>query len=481
MQIYDAGPHNITSLLATFTADNNDFKTNFYARPLNSNTNHVLIKVAIGQAGSPGEFTVYNFTYQTKGLCIEDQQPCRSINELNCYAPEQRCNGAWDCKSGADERGCFGCAPDHFRCRNNIFCYKYEDRCDGDHQCVDKSDELECDKWMCNSANGTFLCQNGRCIYEQWVCDGANDCEDNSDEINCPSGLSSRRVITTAVLGATLCCLLLVMALGCACKLYTLHTAAYRGSYRFGGPPAHSAAVRRRRRQRHRSSYNLSSFIRRLRAETDPPGSESCDVAAPQHSVAPPTYNQTMGLVDEYEQRQLAFIEHVRSILSQQQQDSASSNLTSMTIVPSSTSMNRVNSRRGHRHRHQRSSEEARHRRRHRQSVNSSQAGLDMSRRALAEGQETAGQLASGAEAQRPVQPPKTINPSSANLRDKIARLIKDIVVHHGDTINYVQLADAGVGSNGGRVEEQQQRQDQQPNTSQNSNSSEDDVPLIQP
>ena len=39
-------------------------------------------------------------------------------------------------------------------------------------------------------------------------------------------------MITTAVLGGTLCCLLLVMALGCACKLYSLHTVGYRNNMR---------------------------------------------------------------------------------------------------------------------------------------------------------------------------------------------------------------------------------------------------------
>lgn len=36
---------------------------------------------------------------------------------------------------------------------------------------------------------------------------------------------------------------------------------------------------------------------------------------------------------------------------------------------------------------------------------------------------------------------------TSVNLRDKIAKLIKDIVVHHGDNIQYVQLADQLNGS----------------------------------
>lgn len=33
-----------------------------------------------------------------------------------------------------------------------------------------------------------------------------------------------------------------------------------------------------------------------------------------------------------------------------------------------------------------------------------------------------------------------TSQQSSANLRDRIAKLIKDIVVHHGDNIQYMQL-----------------------------------------
>lgn len=106
----------------------------------------------------------------------------------------------WDCHNGADERGCGPCKPKEFRCQNDIFCYRFEDRCDGDHQCIDKSDELNCNAWFCNSNNGTFLCDNGQCVYEQWVCDGTNDCIDGSDERNCPTPFT-RRVITTAVLG----------------------------------------------------------------------------------------------------------------------------------------------------------------------------------------------------------------------------------------------------------------------------------------
>ena len=95
------------------------------------------------------------------------------------------------------------------------------------------------------------------------------------------------------------------------------------------------------------------------------------ELPQPHHSIAPPTYNQTMGLVDEYEQRQLAFIEHVRNILSQQQQQGGATPsttlgnpLASISLIPtvgssSTTTVHRVTSgggtgRRSHSSRHQR-------------------------------------------------------------------------------------------------------------------------------
>lgn len=38
---------------------------------------------------------------------------------------------------------------------------------------------------QCGTHNGTFLCDNGRCIYESWTCDERDDCGDNSDEQFC--------------------------------------------------------------------------------------------------------------------------------------------------------------------------------------------------------------------------------------------------------------------------------------------------------
>ena len=212
LSIYD-GPTTSSTLLARFTQSHNDFNKNFNGRVINSNTNRVLIVFhtqsmkyqqllktnrQIKQLDDPAQqqqFMGFNLTYQIKGFCIEDQLSCNSLHELNCYSKNQTCNDVWDCHNGADEKGCGLCKPDQFRCRNHIFCYRLEDRCDGDHQCIDKSDELNCDRWFCNSDNGTFLCNNGRCVYEQWVCDGTNDCDDGSDEIDCPTSFTSRRVI----------------------------------------------------------------------------------------------------------------------------------------------------------------------------------------------------------------------------------------------------------------------------------------------
>lgn len=501
LTIYDGGNRQ-APIMAKFTSSNNDFKSNFYAKVFNSKTHELYIQFQTSQL-KPNSLVGFNFTYQIKGYCIENQKTCNSIYEQNCYSPQQRCNDVWDCNNGADERGCGDCAPDRFRCKNSIFCYRLEDRCDGDHQCIDKSDELNCDKWNCNSANGTFLCANGRCIYEQWVCDTANDCEDNSDEINCPSGLASRRVITTAVLGGTLCCLLLVMALGCACKLYTLHTATYRGSYRFaqaapGQPVSLVGSRSRRRMSRHRQS-NLSSFIRRLRTEHQPVRSEtnstllsnientqstntltsSNELPLPHHLIAPPTYNQTMGLVDEYEQRQLAFIEHVRSILSQQ-----NGNLINLSAQnpPASTTIYRIN-RRSHRHRHHRDPER---RRRHRHANN--QINFDMNRRGLNENEapepcRIARPECSVITAARPEtsQGQAQAKTSSVNLRDRITKLIKDIVVHHGDNIQYVQLADQQQQIPSPPPPQPPQTSEQRDENATSQNNSEDDVPLIQP
>ncbi len=339
ISIYDGDTAN-DPLIVHVSSENNDLK--YLSRTYNSRTSSIYVVFSSTDRNmavidtDPLAYSGFNLTYQVKGLCIENQSSCSSKSnqmikdELNCYDVSQRCDGAWDCHSGTDERGCSSCSPVMFSCKNRNYCYRYEERCDGEHQCMDKSDELDCDSWFCNSDNGTFLCANNRCIFEQWVCDGTNDCEDGSDELNCPIPFT-RRVITTAVLGGTLCCLLLVMALGCACKLYTLRSIEYRANRRFTAPEvsiSHITQLRTNRaRQPHprRRSFSLLNLLNRIRRNQNPSApataentlirSASMSSLECNHSIAPPTYNQTMGLVDEYEQRQLAFIEHIRSII----------------------------------------------------------------------------------------------------------------------------------------------------------------------
>ena len=210
VNIYD-GPSTEFPLIAHLTSKYNNFNQHFNGYVINSKTNNLLIKFhsaarpvdegsTVVDNSPPQLHQGFNLTYQIKGFCIEDQRSCNSIYELNCFSAGQVCNDAWDCHNGADERGCGPCKHEQFRCKNHIFCYRLEDRCDGDHQCLDFSDEMNCNSWFCNSNNGTFLCDNEQCVYEQWVCDGTNDCRDGSDERNCPTPFT-RRVITTAVLG----------------------------------------------------------------------------------------------------------------------------------------------------------------------------------------------------------------------------------------------------------------------------------------
>lgn len=70
-------------------------------------------------------------------------------------------------------------------------------------------------------------CPICRCVFESWRCDGQVDCKDGTDELNC-TVILPRKVITAATVGSLVCGLLLVIAMGCTCKLYSLRTREYR-------------------------------------------------------------------------------------------------------------------------------------------------------------------------------------------------------------------------------------------------------------
>lgn len=174
----------------------------------------------------------FNATYQVKGYCLPWEQPCGSstegvvddTGEQGCFLESQRCDGWWHCASGRDEQGCPACPPDQYPCEGGSgLCYTPADRCNNQKSCPDGADEKNC--FSCQP--GTFHCGTNLCIFETWRCDGQEDCQDGSDEHGCLAAVP-RKVITAALIGSLVCGLLLVIALGCAFKLYSLRTQEYR-------------------------------------------------------------------------------------------------------------------------------------------------------------------------------------------------------------------------------------------------------------
>ncbi|XP_071233848.1 low-density lipoprotein receptor-related protein 10 [Salvelinus alpinus] len=178
----------------------------------------------------------FNATYRVGGYCPPWEGKCGGAAG-GCYTQEQKCDGRWDCpETGHDEAGCRGCPRDQFACggvgqravlagHNFIgrpVCFPAKERCNYQLYCADGSDEKDCT--ICQP--GTFHCDSNRCVFESWSCDGQVDCKDGTDEMNCTMTLP-RKVITAATVGSLVCGLLLVIAMGCTCKLYSLRTREY--------------------------------------------------------------------------------------------------------------------------------------------------------------------------------------------------------------------------------------------------------------
>ncbi|XP_068164029.1 low-density lipoprotein receptor-related protein 10 [Antennarius striatus] len=184
----------------------------------------------------PGsEGSGFNATFHVGTYCPPWEGRCGGAAG-GCFTQEQRCDEKWDCpETGKDEEGCRGCSPNHFACgvagqrvvassrfAGRPVCYPATERCNYQLYCADGSDERDCT--TCQP--GTFHCDSDRCVFESWRCDGQVDCKDRTDELNC-AVILPRKIITAATVGSLVCGLLLVIAMGCTCKLYSLRTREY--------------------------------------------------------------------------------------------------------------------------------------------------------------------------------------------------------------------------------------------------------------
>uniref|UniRef100_A0A3B5KQT7 Low density lipoprotein receptor-related protein 10 n=1 Tax=Xiphophorus couchianus TaxID=32473 RepID=A0A3B5KQT7_9TELE len=179
--------------------------------------------------------TGFKATFHVGSYCPPSESRCGGAAG-GCFTKEQRCDGKWDCpETGKDEQGCRGCSENQFACGlagqralppsrypGTPVCYPVTERCNYQLYCTDGSDEKDCS--VCQP--GTFHCDSNRCVFESWRCDGQVDCKDGTDELNCTVMLP-RKVITAATVGSLICGLLLVIAMGCTCKLYSLRTREY--------------------------------------------------------------------------------------------------------------------------------------------------------------------------------------------------------------------------------------------------------------
>lgn len=178
-------------------------------------------------------------------------------------------------------------------------------------------------------------------------CLGTDDCGDRSDETNCPSRVP-RRIVTAAVIGATVCSTLFIIALGCTCKLFHLRTAERRAASRLLNPQRY---IEQRRQQLQREQQRCL-----IRQQTSVPIDPAAVTANDTRRIAPPSYNQTMGLSDENEERHAALSEHLRL--------AGLANYISLPPIHSSSRSSRSTSRHRHR-RHRRLRHHHHHRRAH--------------------------------------------------------------------------------------------------------------------
>lgn len=214
VRVYDGAQADPHKLLGEANFRNN-------RRPVTVETSGGQMAVSYhAEPGSVGHG--FNATYQVKGYCLPQEHPCGE--DGGCFADAERCDGWWQCPNGKDEQGCVRCQRDEYPCDGSSgMCYPLSGRCNNRKNCPSGTDEYNC--FSCQPGN--FHCGTKTCVFEEWHCDGQEDCPDGSDEHNCLV-VVPRKVITAALIGSLVCGLLLVIALGCAFKLYSLRSREYR-------------------------------------------------------------------------------------------------------------------------------------------------------------------------------------------------------------------------------------------------------------
>lgn len=214
VKVYDGLEEKADKLIETLS-----YRNNKHSVSLESSKGQMTI---LYYAWSKSTGHGFNATYQVKGYCLPWEHPCGDDEE--CYSDKQHCDGWWHCANGKDEENCPACQKNEYPCEGNSgLCYSLLDRCNNQKNCPNGSDEKNC--FVCQPGN--FHCGTNLCIFETWRCDGQEDCQDGSDEHNCLV-IVPRKVITAALIGSLVCGLLLVIALGCAFKLYSLRSREYR-------------------------------------------------------------------------------------------------------------------------------------------------------------------------------------------------------------------------------------------------------------